>query len=313
MADQMKQLIKYYKINMDYIDKTFRSHLKFTDIPFIKKIVGMPANLWFRRGFDKPYTYIQSIDFELVGKCNLNCKGCNHFSPISENEELDVCIFNKDLKQLYNVLGDRIGCISLLGGEPLLHNEIEHIMKIARSNFPNTRIMILTNGILLKNISDSFWDTAKQNRIEIEVTRYPIDFDYDAVIKIGRQHGVNIKYFGRSGYVQKTLFTLPLNLKGGCNRRNSFMKCYMARRCITFRNGKLYPCSYAAYMYRFNSYFNKNIPITESDCADIYKMSKEDILNLIGNPIPLCEYCDVNRRIYGNKWERSKKTIDEWT
>ncbi len=279
----------------------------------IKKIIGMPSNIWIKRKFDLPYTEIKSVDFELVGFCNLNCKGCNHFSPISEKGELSIEKFDKDINQLYSVLGDEIKSINLLGGEPLLHSNINQIMQIARTAFPDTRILILTNGLLLKNISDEFWNIARENKIDIEITKYPVKFDYEAVKKIGESKGVKVHFFGRSGYVQKTLFTLPIDIHGGQNEKESFERCYMARSCITMRDGNLYPCSYAAYMYRFNEYFNQTVPITENDYSNIYTDTKEQILNKIGNPIPLCAYCNTYKRTYGNKWEQSRKKIEEWT
>lgn len=279
---------------------------------FLKNMIGKPSSLWLRHGFNKPYTEIKSVDFELVGNCNLNCKGCNHFSPIAEKGELDCDAFKKDINQLYKVLGDRIHSINLLGGEPLLHSNIKRIMQIAREAFPETRVLILTNGLLLKNIDVDFWNTARENNIDIEITKYPINFDYEGVKRTGEEHGINVSFFGRSGYIQKTLFTLPIATKGGCDREDSFRKCYMARSCITFRDGKLYPCSYAAYMYRFNEYFKEKIPVTELDGADIYKLGKIEILERIGNPIPLCEYCNSGKRTYGNKWEKSLKKKEEW-
>ncbi len=279
---------------------------------FLRNMIGKPSSLWLRHGFNKPYTEIKSVDFELVGNCNLNCKGCNHFSPIAEEGELDCEAFEKDITRLYKVLGDRIHSINLLGGEPLLHSNIKRVMQIARKAFPETRVLILTNGLLLKNINDDFWNTAKENNIDIEITRYPINFDYDYIKKKGEEKGVRVVFFGRSDYIQKTLFTLPIDLKGKHDIKESFRECYMARNCITFRDGKLYPCSYAAYIYRFNYFFKKDIPVTDKDYANIYTMPVEKILQRIGNPIPLCAYCASDKRTYGNKWTKSKKQLEEW-
>ena len=87
----------------------------------------------------------------------------------------------------------------------------------------------------------------------------------------------------------------------------------MARNCITYHNGKIFPCSTAAFIYRFNNYFGEKIPITKSDYSDIVNDPKNTILEVISNPIPLCSYCDVNNRIYGNNWDISRKKITEWT
>lgn len=280
---------------------------------WVKKIIGMPSNLWLRREFKVEYTEIKSIDIELTGRCNLNCKGCNHFSPIAEDGEISIVELQSDLIQLKKVLDKKIKSINLLGGEPLLNEDVVTIMELSRNIFPDTQILILTNGILLKNIDESFWNAAHKNNIKIEITKYPIKFDYDLVKKEGESRGVNVHFFGRSGFVQKTLFTLPIDLDGRQDEEESFRKCYMARSCVTLRKGRLYPCSYAAYMYRFNNYFGRNVPVTDKDSVSIYTSTKEEILHVLGNPIPLCKYCDLNKRTYGNKWEHSSLKEEEWT
>ena len=277
-----------------------------------KKIIGMPINLWKNRDFSKPYTIIKSVDIELVGRCNLNCKGCNHFSPIAENGEISIESLERDLRQLHSVLGKRIESINLLGGEPLLHSDIIGIMETARSCFPNTRVLILTNGILLQNVDGEFWKSAASNGVDIEITKYPITVDYEKIRKTGNDYGVKVNFFGRSGYITKTLFTLPIDEYGRQDVNESFKNCYMARTCVTLNEGKLYPCSYAAYMYRFNNSFNESIPITEMDYADIYRMNDEEILKIIGNPIPLCAFCNTKKRTYGNKWCTSNRSKEEW-
>ena len=280
---------------------------------FFKRLLGMPINIWRKRDFSEPFTVIKSVDIELVGKCNLNCKGCNHFSPIAEEGEISIEQLERDLKQLHDVLGERIKSINLLGGEPLLHSNISKIMSITRSIFADTRILILTNGILLKNVDESFWIDAAKNKIDIEITKYPINVDYSKIRKIGLSYGVKVEFFGKSGYVTKTLFTLPIDIHGRQNKEESFNECYMARTCITLNDGKLYPCSYAAYIYRFNNTFDEKIPITKNDYANIYDMDEEQIMDIIGNPIPLCAYCNTKSRTYGNRWCISERSKEEWT
>lgn len=86
----------------------------------------------------------------------------------------------------------------------------------------------------------------------------------------------------------------------------------MAGHCINLSQGKLYTCSYAAFMNRFNDYFDKKVPITEKDSVDIYSSTTEEILEKLSSPIPLCQFCDVKNRTYGNVWERSNKELCEW-
>lgn len=278
-----------------------------------KDIIGKPSNLWRIRNFDKNIEEIASLDIELTGKCNLRCKGCTHFSPIAEEGELDTDTLLKDLVQLHKVMGSKIRKISLLGGEPLLHSKIIQCMEITNECFPEAEKAVVTNGILLLGEPDEFWKAVKKENFQIEVTKYPVQLDFGAMVKKAKDFDVAFSFFGRSGYVQKTLYYLPLDLDGGCNPMRSFRQCFMARSCFTLRDGKLYPCSYAAFIGRFNAAFNKDIPVTEKDCSDIYNESCEEILAKMSGPIPMCAYCDVERRTYGNEWETSKYDMKEWS
>lgn len=278
------------------------------------EIKGKPFSLWFKKSKVGEVKKLCSVDIELVGDCNLNCKGCSHFSPLVEKHGDDVNIekLAQDLEQLRKVLGDSIERISLLGGEPLLFKECEAAMTLVRGYFKDAEVVLLTNGLLLLQMKDSFWTTIKDNNIVLEITKYPIGLDYKAINKEAKSHGVKIRYYGRTGYVQKTLYRLPLVSVGKYSSRESFDGCFMARQCYTLKNGKLFPCSVSAYINRFNDTFNCEIPLTQDDYADIYSESKESIIEKITNPIPMCAYCDVQHRDYGLKFEQSKREKCEW-
>ncbi|MBW5396646.1 radical SAM protein, partial [Brachyspira pilosicoli] len=94
---------------------------------------------------------------------------------------------------------------------------------------------------------------------------------------------------------------------------SQFINCLGANNCIQLDNGKLFTCSISAYINYFNNYFNKNIPITEYDYIDIYKVNNyNEILFFLSKPIPLCKYCNnINWKTIG-EWKISTKSIDEY-
>jgi molybdenum cofactor biosynthesis enzyme MoaA len=62
-----------------------------------------------------------------------------------------------------DALGKKVGWILLMGGEPLLHPELERFFPAARTAFPSAKIKIVTNGILLSKKEDSFWRHSKKD------------------------------------------------------------------------------------------------------------------------------------------------------
>lgn len=108
---------------------------------------------WKRRTMKLP---ILSFEVHLAEHCNLNCRGCDHFCPLAKPAYTDLNVFQRDFKRLSELFHMEAGEIHLLGGEPLLNPQVEEFCKIARKNFPKATINIITNGILLPEMPDSF-------------------------------------------------------------------------------------------------------------------------------------------------------------
>ena len=62
-----------------------------------------------------------SVTVHLCDHCNLNCIGCNNFSPLSEESFADIEVFERDLCRLSELSQGYAYRIQLAGGEPLLN------------------------------------------------------------------------------------------------------------------------------------------------------------------------------------------------
>ena len=96
------------------------------------------------------------FEMHVTEHCNLNCKYCNHFSPLAPEEYLSLEEYERDLARLAFLFDGEMQQIKLLGGEPLLHPHIKDFLTLTRQYFPNGIIKILTNGTLLLNMKDDF-------------------------------------------------------------------------------------------------------------------------------------------------------------
>ena len=260
-----------------------------------------------------PRPYLTGFVVDIVDHCNLNCKGCDHFSSIAEEKFLELNSFEKDLKRLSELSSGNLDYIGLMGGEPLLHPDINKFSEITRKYFKNTKIKIFTNAIALPRMNSDFWETCAQNNIVVEITRYPIKVDFNYINEIARKYNVQVEYYGGFDKILKTSYKIPLDLKGEQDPVENFLNCFHANYCVFLRDGKIYPCTVAPNIYRFNKYFNKNIPLMPNDGIDIYNVkSIDEITKFIAKPIPFCKYCDVKNRTFDHKWCVSKKEINEW-
>lgn len=260
-----------------------------------------------------PQKVLKNLEYHLAEHCNLNCKSCDHFSPLAEPCLAKVEDFEKDIKRFAQLSGHKLKKLNLLGGEPLLNPQIIDFMRIARENLPRTKILLVTNGILLNQQKESFWKACKKYKIRIVVTKYPLNIDFDKAKNTARKYGVKFEFFGKTGKVIKTSYHLPLDLEGKQNPTENFVNCFHANRCVMLKNGKIYPCTVAPNMEHFNKYFGYQIPLTDLDGIDIHQASSmKEVLSFVAKPIPFCKYCNVKCRTFGHEWGISEKQIEEW-
>ncbi len=79
--------------------------------------------------------HLHRLVVHLTDHCNLNCKGCTHFSNIAKPAFADPEQFEREFAQLETIFSG-ITEIYLLGGEPLLHPHVTEFMESARKHFP---------------------------------------------------------------------------------------------------------------------------------------------------------------------------------
>lgn len=254
------------------------------------------------------------VEVNIVDHCNLNCKFCDHFSPIAKEFYLDLESFEKDMKQLGFLTNGYIGELSLLGGEPLLHKDICRFFEISRKYFPYGNIDITSNGILLQNLPDYIWDSMKKYDIKLFVTTYPLKIDYEKIDKIAKKKKIKYERFYMFGTDDKEKVSIhhPLDLTGSVCK-HEYINCYFMNKCSHLKNGKMSTCSIVQTSKIFNEYFNQNLQPGENDCIDIHKLkSYNELAEFLVKRPDFCNYCKVNQR-FGTEYGLSKKDIKEWT
>ena len=297
----------------------FRKHLP-------RRVKLMIADLHFKiYGRKMPWSLLR-FEVHLTDKCNLNCAGCIHFSPLCKGINLlDINTYENDCQRISELTSGKIADIRLLGGEPLLHPGIKDFLVLTRQYFPEINISnqtgiieLVTNGILLHEQSDDFWTTCKNNNIRIVISDYPITIKEKLVKENAMKFNVELRMYKEKIQSKATgsanqWAKIPIDTTGLHDNRKSFGKCFLAGNCFQLVNGKIFKCARIAYIDYFNTTFNKQLKIDENDYIDIYKTKNVDeILFLLTKPASFCRYCSAGDISWNNKWEVSKKTIDEY-
>lgn len=288
---------------------------------------------------------LNEIYIETTSHCNLNCKGCDAFSPLSKEEYVDYEDFSRDFHKLKELYPNKNIDILFLGGEPLLNPDLTKMIKLSHELFPNNHIVIMTNGILLDQMDEDFYNTVKKENVLIRITKHPIDIDRTAREKFLEKYGIkyeyNIIYSDRlysldTHKISKNGVKPELNkidydhecphywgkpiidLSGSQDYIEKKYTCKHKENGFSYIRGNLYYCCIHAHINAFKDYFHLNIPITQDDYIKIAEVKNaEEINNFISTPKPLCRYCKQCHNIcFGGKpfqWEFSKCDIKEWT
>jgi hypothetical protein len=221
---------------------------------------------------------------------------------------IDKDSYAQDIKRLSILTKGEVSTIHLMGGEPLLHREINEIMTITRHYFKKTKIEIVTNGILLPKQEKKFWETCREYNIGISISYYPIKIDWTEIIAKANDYRVNLR--SNINTAERTFSNARLDINGKQNYKNAFRKC--TSNTINLRDGKLFTCSWIPYSGYFAQYFHNNVEAIDADYIDIYKAKDiKEIIHFLNHPVPFCRFCQItkSRKV---DWGISKKEIAEW-
>jgi hypothetical protein len=266
------------------------------------------------------------FEVHLTDKCNLNCAGCLHFSSLcDEIILLDIKDYENDCKRISELTGGKIADIRLLGGEPLLHSDVNSFLTITRKYFPEREglkqtgiIELVTNGILLSGQPDDFWESCKTNNIRIVVSEYPVKIKREIIKERALWFNVELRMyedgiqFRQTGSANQWV-KIPVDTGGVQDNKKSFGKCILAGSCFQLVNGKIFKCARIAYIKYFNSAFNEKLKTDEKDYVDIYKAEDiNEILFKLTEPATFCRYCKAGNIMWDNKWKMTGKIMGEY-
>lgn len=230
------------------------------------------------------FTYLPYIEYHIADHCNLNCKGCVHFSPLVQREKMaDFDGVKSDLFQLKKLVS-HIYQIRILGGEPLLNKELPRYLEITRKVYPHSQISIVTNGLLLRKMSAELIHALKEYEIDIDISLYkPIYDQMENIMNYLRENELKFTY---SSPIEKFAYTF--DLQGGHANGVEQLSC----TCPNLYEGKLYICPIIAYIKYYNDAMHTSISHDEG-AIDIYdsKMTYEKLKHRLHEVVPICDKC----------------------
>ena len=257
-----------------------------------RRDVLLTGKLWQGTSSIEEYdgaAYLPYLEIHVADQCNLNCKGCEHYSGL-----VNKAIFHSperikaDLQRLHSLIDD-IYRIRILGGEPLLNEKICTIMMYVREVYPESDINIVTNGLLLKNMNDNFFDTCRENNVSLYISYYPP--------MIGKME--DLRSFLDDKCVRYTItslmstFRIKYTMEKQSDVEGIFRSCAQAH-CYNLYDGKIAACFLPFTTKYFNEYFEKKLP--EDGAVNIYDdyLTTKTLKQKLQTPFERCSFCKMH-------------------
>lgn len=244
---------------------------------------------------------LSQVEMHIMDSCNLNCRGCAHFSPIFENNVPDFDSRISDVKAFAQKFG-HILRFAILGGEPFMNNEIGRYAEKIREILPDCTIEIITNGLLIPAVPEETLEMIRQNNICISISEYkPTHQMIDRIIS--RLEQFEIMYEIRS-YSEKKKFNIPLSLI----KDSKYEKKCISNGCVTIWNGKMARCPTLMYIDKFNQHFHMSLPNDGVMSLD-EEIAGDELIRKFREKVPLCDHC-VQNEVEWNVCGRSVRWED---
>jgi MoaA/NifB/PqqE/SkfB family radical SAM enzyme len=232
-----------------------------------------------------------SVEYNLTEHCNLSCYACDHASPLLPIKFASVEEFSRDFEALASVFHSRQ--LRFVGGEPLLHPQLLEFLSEARRIGIADTIVLITNGVLLHQVRDEFWELID----ELWVSEYPgvnRKLDDTECAEICKAHNVLFRHWRVKSF-NRTIINNRIDKPDLV--RAIFRNCKLAGEisCHTVHEGRFYKCSVAPFMgprlaLKGIAFDNRTI-----DGVSLHSNSKlfEDLDRCLNGTTPLaaCSYC----------------------
>lgn len=232
------------------------------------------------------------IEFYITNQCNLACTNCNRFN----DHDFRGHYAWEDSADAVTAWSQRIDAplITIIGGEPSLHPGLETWVANLRRLWPDTAIMIQSNGTHAKLARDlDLWNNYR--------TGWSI-----SVHNLGMRPALEKQWFGISqGFIENTEFTpaAVVSQHGRFALHHSdpvaaFNACTMHHSHTIFR-GQLYKCPVMAVLPEFLTQHTVDMDATQLQLlsqyqplsADCSEQQLIDFVNTRHQPIDQCEFC----------------------
>lgn len=188
----------------------------------------------------------------------------------------------ESLRRDLEILEQLIHCqqFYLLGGEPLLHPELESLLDVVNASSIGDTTCILTNGSLADRMSETMWARLDLFQISVYPKLDPNQIEYAKAM--GSKHGC---------IVGERPFDFFCKQFKKDPSGKSFFACPWKDRCLTVHDGYFFRCPQSAmFAKRFMQleWHVDGLPITR----ELSESKLSEFIRQQSEPLRVCEVCE---------------------
>jgi organic radical activating enzyme len=205
----------------------------------------------------------RALEYHIADHCNLHCDHCCSYSPILKKWFADPDEFERDLRAIQRAVAPEF--VKIVGGEPLLHPELERLLVTARELNVAPRLQLTTNAFLIHKLTPRGWDAIDM----LTVSLYP-----EPALSKER-----IRFIARQAAARRIEVSWKVQDKFTCldrdqaadyaDARRVFQDCWIRHRCNSIRHGRFYCCTRPQYVQKFASdrdlFLEDGVPVDDPD------------------------------------------------
>lgn len=247
------------------------------------------------------------VEYHVSDYCNLKCKRCGHFSNIvTEKVFPDMEEFRAELKGLSKRFRN-IRQFRLMGGEPFINPDLKSFVCEVRREFPYADIRVVSNGLLLPNVSAQTLEAIRKCGATIDISQYPPTRKImENLIRFAQEKELKIQV-GK----EITQFFKGISSDVSTEYEKIYSKC-VSKTCHFLRKGRLYVCG-APILFFENKDFLE-LDITDEDVKnnsfDLIEGYEDgwEILKKLLSPFDFCRHCTYAQWY---DWQVSGENVDK--
>jgi organic radical activating enzyme len=120
-------------------------------------------------GTNRKRVLVRFLEVCATISCNQKCEYCGAFSPLRKG-----IVPTEEIIHWLETWSKKVVPLDFIisGGEPLLHPQLETILNAARQCWPQTRLELLTNGLLLPKTRIEVLESIRHNNVQVLVAKH---------------------------------------------------------------------------------------------------------------------------------------------